>query len=146
MLGVAFKNFGLLKYLVSEVLASRAKQDRALLAFAPDVDPSKFEKIVAGQRVQIMKKDAKGKASLQFGTEVVASADGSIAGLLGASPGASTAVPIMLDVLTKCFPGRLAEWEPQLKRMVPSYGRSIAGDEQLAASTIASTTNALQLA
>ncbi|MBO9579082.1 MAG: malate dehydrogenase (quinone) [Microbacteriaceae bacterium] len=146
MLGVAFKNFGLLKYLVGEVLASRAKQDRALLAFAPDVDPSKFEKIVAGQRVQIMKKDAKGKATLQFGTEVVAAADGSIAGLLGASPGASTAVPIMLDVLAKCFPDRLAEWEPQLRRMVPSYGKSIANDERLAASTIASTSDALQLA
>lgn len=146
MLGVAFKNFGLLKYLIGEVLATRAKQNEALLAFAPDVDPSKFEKIVAGQRVQIMKKDAQGKATLQFGTEVVAGADGSIAGLLGASPGASTAVPIMLDVLARCFPDRLAAWEPQLKRMVPTYGLHLASDEQLIAETIASTTTTLQLA
>jgi len=145
MLGVAFKNFGLLKYLVSEVLASRAKQNRALLAFAPDVDASKFEKIVAGQRVQIMKKGADGKAALQFGTEVVASADGSIAGLLGASPGASTAVPIMLDVLAKCFPDRLAGWEPKLREMVPSYGRLLSDDERLVESTIRATSKALEL-
>jgi len=145
MLGVAFKNFDLIKYLVSEVLASRKKQNRALFAFAPDVDASKFEKIVAGQRVQIMKKGADGKATLQLGTEVVAAADGSIAGLLGASPGASTAVPIMLDLLARCFPGKLAEWEPKLRAMVPSYGLQFSADEQRAADTIAATSKALQL-
>ena len=145
MLGVAFKNFDLIKYLVSEVLASRAKQNRALFAFAPDIDASKFEKIVAGQRVQIMKKDAKGKASLQLGTEVVAAADGSIAGLLGASPGASTAVPIMLDLIARCFPDRLADWEPKLRAMIPSYGESFSSDERRAAKTIAATAKALQL-
>jgi malate dehydrogenase (quinone) len=145
MLGVAFQNFGLLKYLIGQVLATRAKQNLALLEFAPDVDPAKFEKIVAGQRVQIMKRDAHGKATLQFGTEVVASSDGSIAGLLGASPGASTAVPIMLDVLAKCFPQKLVAWEPQLRRMVPTYGVHLAADESLIADTIASTTKALQL-
>ncbi|HWL01472.1 MAG TPA: malate:quinone oxidoreductase, partial [Microbacteriaceae bacterium] len=143
--GVAFKNFDLIKYLVSEVLASRKKQNKALFAFAPDVDASKFDKIVAGQRVQIMKKDADGKATLQLGTEVVAAADGSIAGLLGASPGASTAVPIMLDVLARCFPAKLAEWEPQLRRMIPSYGQQISADEQRVAATIAATSQALQL-
>lgn len=145
MLGVAFKNFDLIRYLVSEVLASRAKQNRALLAFAPDVDASKFDKIVAGQRVQIMKKGPDGKAALQLGTEVVASADGSIAGLLGASPGASTAVPIMLDVIARCFPDMVAKWEPKLREMIPSYGQLVSGDEQLAAQTIAATAKALQL-
>ena len=66
-----------------------------------------------------MKRDAKGKAVIQFGTEVVSSADGTIAGLLGASPGASTAVPIMLDVLAKCFPDRMAAWEPRLEQHDP---------------------------
>lgn len=145
MLGVAFRNFDLIKYLVSEVLASRAKQNRALFAFAPDVDASKFDKIVAGQRVQIMKKDVDGKAALQLGTEVVASADGSIAGLLGASPGASTAVPIMLDVLARCFPDKVAGWEPKLRAMVPSYGQQFSADEQRAAATITATSKALQL-
>jgi len=146
MLGVAFKNLGLVRYLVSQVLASRKTQDKALLEFAPDIDPSKFEKIVAGQRVQVMKKDPNGKATLQFGTEVVASADGTIAGLLGASPGASTAVPIMLDVIARCFPDQMAKWAPRLKQMVPSYGEHLAGDEPLIAATISSTTKALQLA
>lgn len=145
MLGVAFKNFDLIKYLVSEVLASRTKQNRALFAFTPDVDASKFDKIVAGQRVQIMKKDADGKATLQLGTEVVAASDGSIAGLLGASPGASTAVPIMLDVLARCFPDKRAEWEPKLRAMVPSHGLDFSADEARAAATIASTSQALQL-
>ncbi|HWK21386.1 MAG TPA: malate dehydrogenase (quinone) [Microbacteriaceae bacterium] len=145
MLGVAFKNFDLIKYLVSEVLASRKKQNKALFAFAPDVDASKFDKIVAGQRVQIMKKDADGKATLQLGTEVVAAADGSIAGLLGASPGASTAVPIMLDLIARCFPEKLGEWEPKLKAMVPSYGLPFSADEARAEATIAATSKALQL-
>ena len=145
MLGVAFKEFDLVKYLVGEVLASRAKQNRALLEFAPGIDPDKFYKIIAGQRVQVMKRGADGKATLNMGTEVVAAADGSIAGLLGASPGASTALPIMLDLIAKCFPDRLPGWEPQLTRMIPSYGTKLNGDAARAAETYAATGKALQL-
>ena len=145
MIGVALKEFSLVRYLIGEAFATRAKQDRALLDFAPHVDPSKFYKITAGQRVQIMKRGADGKATLNMGTEVVAAADGSIAGLLGASPGASTALPIMLDLLAKCFPGRLADWEPELRRMVPSYGTRLNGDAARVASTEATTGKALQL-
>ena len=65
----------------------------------PTAQDDDWELLQAGQRAQVMK-----GGKLQFGTEVVAAADGSIAGLLGASPGASTAVPIMLDVLQRCFP------------------------------------------
>jgi len=146
MLGVAFKNLDLIKYLVSEVLATRAKQNRALHEFAPRVDASKWYKITAGQRVQIMKRGADGKPVLQFGTEVVASEDGTIAGLLGASPGASTAVPIMLDVLQRCFPDRIEAWKPELKRMVPSYGKKLAEDRRLVAKTVKETAKALELA
>ena len=76
---------------------------------------------VAGQRVQIIKPDRKRIGVLQFGTEVVASADGSIAGLLGASPGASTAAAIMLEVLEKCFPAEIDRWTPRIREMVPTY-------------------------
>jgi len=145
MLGVAVKEFGLVKYLLGEVFASRAKQNRALLDFAPGVDPSKFHKIVAGQRVQTMKKGPDGKAVLALGTEVVAAADGSIAGLLGASPGASTALPIMLDLIRKCFPDRLPEWEPTLQRMVPSYGSKLNADPRRAETTYEATGKALEL-
>lgn len=145
MISVGLKNLDLVKYLVGEVLASRAKQDKALLAFAPWIDTSKFYRITAGQRVQIMKRDANGKGTLQFGTEVVSSADGTIAGLLGASPGASTAVPIMLDVLRKCFADHMTGWEPQLRKMIPSFGTQLSDDPKLAAKTAAETSKALQL-
>jgi hypothetical protein len=100
--------------------------------------------ITAGQRVQIMKR-VDGEAVIQFGTEVVAGADGTIAGLLGASPGASTAVPIMLDVLAKCFPDRIDSWEPELERMIPSYGGPLSANKSTARATISRTAKALQI-
>ena len=96
--------------------------------------------------MQIIKRDPKKGGVLQFGTEVVAAADGSIAGLLGASPGASTAAPIMLDVLERCFPDRLDEWRPALKRMVPSYGGTVSGDPALAERVLSETAAALAIA
>jgi len=87
---------------------------------------------VAGQRVQVIKDTAAGgKGTLQFGTEVVSDADGSIAALLGASPGASTAVSVMLELLKKCFPQHMKAWEPKLKEMIPSYGVSLPKDPEL---------------
>ena len=79
-----------------------------------------------------MKKDAKKGGILQFGTEVVSAADGSIAALLGASPGASTAAPIMLNLLSKCFPSKIAGWEPRLKELIPGYGVKLNDNPQLA--------------
>ena len=126
MLAVAVGNLGLLKYLIGEVFASRQKRLEALYRFYPDANPEDWAPEVAGQRVQIIKPDKKKGGILQFGTEVVSSADGSIAGLLGASPGASTATAIMLDVLQTCFPDRIQQWAPTIQKMVPSFGR----DEQ----------------
>ena len=71
------------------------------------------------------------KGTLQFGTEVVTAADGSIAALLGASPGASTAVHVMLEVIKKCFPQHMKEWEPKIKEMIPSYGVSLMENPEL---------------
>jgi malate dehydrogenase (quinone) len=122
MLAVAVGNLSLVSYLVKEVFASKAKKFDALLEFYPDADPDDWYDMIAGQRVQVIKPDPKKGGILQFGTEVIAAEDGSIAGLLGASPGASTAVPIMVDVLEKCFPDKIAQWTPALRRMIPSYG------------------------
>ncbi|WP_395243868.1 malate:quinone oxidoreductase [Agromyces sp. MMS24-K17] len=145
MLGVAFKNFDLVKYLVSELLAGRDKKLRALREFMPTAKADDWELITAGQRVQVMKhEDGKGGV-LQFGTEVITGADGSIAGLLGASPGASTAAPIMLDVLKRCFPERMASWEPTLREMIPSYGRTLNDDPAAAEASLAETARVLQL-
>ena len=104
-----------------------------------------WELITAGQRVQVMKKDEKLGGILQFGTEVITSADGSIAGLLGASPGASTAAPIMLDLLKRCFPGEYARWEPQLREMVPSLGTKLSDNPATAAASLAATAKTLHL-
>ena len=88
---------------------------------------------IAGQRVQIIKKDAKGHGKLEFGTEIVAAKDGSLAALLGASPGASTAVQAMIDVIERCFKDRIAspEWQGRMKTLVPSYGQSLVKDADL---------------
>jgi malate dehydrogenase (quinone) len=142
-IGAGLKNLSLVWYLVTEVLATRAKKVRALQQFAPTADGKDWRLITAGQRVQIMKRDADGKAVIQFGTEVVAGPDGTIAGLLGASPGASTAVPIMLDVLAKCFPTKMRHWGPQLERMIPSYGTTLSSDPATASTTITRTAEAL---
>ena len=87
---------------------------------------------MAGQRVQVIKDtEAGGKGTLQFGTEVVSAADGSVAALLGASPGASTAVHVMLEVIKKCFPQHIEAWEPKIKEMIPSYGISLMENPEL---------------
>ncbi|WP_448003660.1 malate:quinone oxidoreductase [Agromyces bauzanensis] len=145
MLQVALKNFDLVKYLVSELLASRAKKMAALREFMPTAKDRDWELITAGQRVQVMKKDPEKGGVLQFGTEVITGADGTIAGLLGASPGASTAAPIMLDVLARCFPDRFATWEAKLREMIPSYGTTLSSDPEVAAASLAETARVLDL-
>jgi len=145
MLAVARDNFALIKYLVSELLASRAKKLRALQEFMPSAKDGDWELITAGQRVQVMKKDADHGGVLQFGTEVVAASDGSIAGLLGASPGASTAVPIMLDLLKRCFPEHWDGWEPKLKELIPTMGSTLNDQPKKAAKVLAETSKVLGL-
>ena len=146
MLAVAKDNFDLIKYLGGELMANRAKKLQALREFMPTAKDEDWELITAGQRVQVMKKDAKKGGVLQFGTEVIASDDGSIAGLLGASPGASTAVPIMLDVLERCFPDRYEGWLPTLKDLIPTIGSTLNDHPAEAKRVLASTAEVLELA
>ena len=131
MLAVGKDNVPLTQYLISQVLQSHKDRVDALKDFVPDAKESEWELESAGQRVQIIKKDAKKGGVLQFGTEVVAG-DGSIAALLGASPGASTAVSIMLELIEKCFPEKFASeaWKTQLKKLVPSYDTKLADDPE----------------
>ena len=146
MLGVAKDNLDLVSYLVGEVLATRKKRLRALTEFMPDANPEDWYQIEAGQRVQVMKKHPKKGGILQFGTEVVASKDGSIAGLLGASPGASTAVPIMFTLLERCFPDRFDAWRPSIEKMVPSFGHPLSENPELAQSILKATEQVLDIA
>ncbi|HEY8294095.1 MAG TPA: malate:quinone oxidoreductase, partial [Micrococcaceae bacterium] len=146
MLAVGKDNLDLVKYLVSEVTKSHAGKVEALHEYFPGADGKDWELITAGQRVQIIKKDAKKGGILQFGTEVITSADGTISALLGASPGASTAVPIMLQLLQRCFPRKFKlEWQEPLRDMMPTYGSRLNDNPDLAAETLAKTAAALQL-
>jgi malate dehydrogenase (quinone) len=145
MLGVGLNSFSLTKYLISELLKGQEKKVEALRDFAPLAESGQWELITAGQRVQVIKRNG-ASGTLEFGTSVVNAADGSIAGLLGASPGASTAVAAMLDVLEKCFPDRIDGWRPQLKEVVPSYGVHLRENPSLLADLRAYTDKTLQLA
>ena len=145
MVAAGLGNLGLVKYLVGQLLARKATKFTALEEFFPNADPKDWYRITAGQRVQVIKKDKKKLGVLQFGTEVVAAADGSIAGLLGASPGASTAVPIMIGLLEKCFPDRIETWKPGIMTMVPSYGTLLSDNAAKADVILTSTAQTLRI-
>ncbi|GAA3690066.1 malate dehydrogenase (quinone) [Gordonia hankookensis] len=144
MLSIAPQEFGLLKYLISELAANRADRVNTLSEFVPRADGGDWEIITAGQRVQVIRKTGVG-GTLEFGTAVVTAGDGTIAGLLGASPGASTAVPAMLQVLEKCFPNEYAGWGPALTEMIPSFGQKLSDNRDLFRQVWDWTTASLQL-
>jgi malate dehydrogenase (quinone) len=146
MVAAGASNLSLVRYLIGQLVASKSTKFDALREFFPEGDPADWYPITAGQRVQVIKKDAKKGGVLQFGTEVVAASDGSIAGLLGASPGASTAVPIMLGLIEKCFPDRMDVWRPALAAMVPTIGKQLTDNPALADKTMTSTAEALHIA
>ncbi|MDT5152875.1 MAG: hypothetical protein QOI01_4608 [Mycobacterium sp.] len=130
MLGVGLTELSLVKYLVGQLRLSEGDRVDALREFAPGAVDSDWELDVAGQRVQVIRRKGAGGV-LEFGTTVLSAADGSIAGLLGASPGASTAVPAMLEVMERCFADRLPAWQPKLKEMVPSFGTELSSEPKL---------------
>ncbi|WP_427007023.1 malate:quinone oxidoreductase [Pseudarthrobacter sp. H2] len=145
MLAVAKDNMDLTAYLIREVAKRHGDKVEALREYYPEASDGDWELITAGQRVQIIKKDAKKGGVLQFGTEVIAGRDGSIGALLGASPGASTAVPIMIELLQKSFPKDFKGWQSKLKEMMPGYGVKLNENPELAAQLEAETAKALQL-
>jgi len=145
MLAAGVKEMALTKYLIQQVLLSHEKRMDELREFIPNAKSEEWDIIVAGQRVQVIKDTDAGKGTLQFGTEVVTAGDGSVAALLGASPGASTAVHVMLEVLEKCFPQHMSEWEPKIKEMIPSYGVSLTENPELFQEINVSTAKALGL-
>ncbi len=147
MLSAGIHNIPLTKYLIEQVSLSAEERLDELQAYYPDAKMEDWELIEAGYRVQVIKKDEEEGGVLEFGTEVVSAADGSIAALLGASPGASTAVSIMLDLLRRCFPQQLStpDWQEKLKEMIPSYGKPLHKDEQLSHQVRDYTTKVLGL-
>ncbi|CAM4451014.1 malate dehydrogenase (quinone) [Paenibacillus endophyticus] len=145
LLASGAKNVPLTTYLIQQVMLSKEKRMEELRAFVPNAKSEDWDLLVAGQRVQVIKDTPAGKGTLQFGTEVVSAADGSVAALLGASPGASTAVHVMLEVINKCFPQHVKAWEPKLKEMIPSYGLSLMNNPELLHEVHSSTAQSLGL-
>ncbi len=147
MLSVARDNLDLTRYLITEAFKSHGERVASLMEFYADAKQEDWELASAGQRVQIIKGcDSKG-GRLEFGTEIVTSGDGTLAALLGASPGASTSVQAMIAVIERCFASKLAtnEWQRKMKQMIPSYGQSLDRDEALLHSVRARTLKVLKL-
>jgi len=133
LMAVGRDNLALEKYLLGQVLESFGERLAALRGFYPNAKKEDWGVEVAGQRVQIIKKDPVHGGVLEFGTELVVASDRSIVAMLGASPGASTAVWIMLQVIERCFAEKLKTggWSARLKKIIPSYGQSLAENPAL---------------
>lgn len=147
MLSAGLDNLPLTKYLITEVMKKPQDKLDSLKQFMPTAKLEDWEIEKAGQRVQVIKKDPKHGGILEFGTEVVSSADGSIAALLGASPGASTSVAIMINLLKRCFPDRAKSdsYRKKLREMIPSWGKKLNDDAELCQSTRNRTSAILQI-
>ena len=147
MLEVGAHNIPLTEYLIAQVRMNFHEKFAALQKYYPTAVEADWELVEAGQRVQVIKKDAEGRGVLEFGTELIHTVDGSLAGLLGASPGASTAVSIMLNLLQHCFAQRIKtpEWQAKLQAMIPSYGKSLNSDAALLAAVRGKAAGVLRL-
>ena len=132
MIFAGMKNMPLTKYLIDQVRQTPEQRLAALVEYVPESKLGDWELKEAGQRVQVIKKDKAQGGVLEFGTEVVVSTDGTVAALLGASPGASTAAAVMLGILPKCFKeySKSEVWQSKLKEMVPSFGQSLSQNEK----------------
>lgn len=133
MLSAGAHNIPLTKYLIEQVSHNHEERIEALKEYFPNAKKEDWILEEAGKRVQIIKKDETGRGVLQFGTEIVSSADHTIAALLGASPGASTAVSIMVELLERCFPEKMEtpEWQNKIKEMIPSYSLELNTNPEL---------------
>jgi malate dehydrogenase (quinone) len=148
MTKVGIDQFDLVQYLAGQLMQSDDDRFNALKEYFPHAKKEDWRLWQAGQRVQIIKRDEEKGGVLKLGTEVVASSDGSIAGLLGASPGASTAAPIMLEVLQRLFKDKVnsAPWQEKLHQIIPSYGTHLNDDPKRVVEEWAYTSKILQLA
>ncbi|BDG83822.1 MULTISPECIES: malate dehydrogenase (quinone) [Citrobacter] len=147
MVNVGMDNFDLVKYLISQVMLSDDERFEALKEYYPQAKKEDWRLWQAGQRVQIIKRDEDKGGVLRLGTEVVSDKDGTIAALLGASPGASTAAPIMLHLMEKVFKEKVAspEWQAKLKTIVPSYGTKLNGNIEATEQELQYTSDVLGL-
>ncbi len=140
-LSVAVENFSLLRYLIREITKSRKQKIAQLREFVPTAEAKDWVYYEAGQRAQIIKPKGR-KGSLQFGTEVISSSDGTISGLLGASPGASVSVAVMLEVMKKMF-GQ--DSVAKIQQQVPGLDENLNQNPSEAKKHLSRTAQALRL-
>jgi malate dehydrogenase (quinone) len=148
MLSAGLKNIPLTKYLIEQLRLTPEDRIEELKQYVPSATLNDWELKVAGQRVQVIKKDKKeGGGVLEFGTEVVVSEDGTVAALLGASPGASTAAAIMFGLLPRCFKQQSTTeaWKAKIKEMAPSFGIDFSKDEKTVRATRERTGSILKI-
>ncbi len=147
MMSVGMDEYPLVEYLAGQLMLSDDDRFAALQEYFPGAKQGEWRLWQAGQRVQIIKRDKDKGGVLKLGTEIVSARDGSIAALLGASPGASTAAPIMLQVLEKVFAEKVAtpEWQTKIRQIVPSYGTKLNADPEKVMQEWAYTSEHLQL-
>lgn len=146
LFGAWWHNLPLTQYLIRQVAMNKEQRLQHLREFVKDAREEDWELQVAGQRVQIIKRDEIEGGKLEFGTEVVVNKSGTIASLLGASPGASTAAYAMIQVLEKCFPQQMEQgWKEKLIEIIPSYGHELSKDAELTEKVRAYTKEMLEL-
>lgn len=148
MLSAGWSNVDLTRYLIGEALQTPKQRNQALRSIYPQAHVRDWTLANAGKRVQIIKGYDKGVGKLEFGTEVVTAQDGTLATLLGASPGASVATRAMLGIIERCFSSRLAQddWQQKLRAMIPSYGHSLSEQPELLATVRERNLRILRLA
>lgn len=146
LLAAGIKNIPLIKYSLQQLLITKEQRMEHLRRFVPDAKTKDWELVTAGKRIQVIK-DTKenGKGFIQFGTEVVHSKDNTLAALLGESPGASISVSIMLNLLEETFPDYMPKWKDKIKKMIPSYGKSLTQQPNLLHDIHASSSQSLLL-
>ncbi len=146
VLNVGKDNIPLIKMLAGMIFMTPGKKLAELREFAPAAHITDWRMIKAGQRAQIIKTNSDGKGGkLEFGTEVITSQDGTLAAVLGASPGASTAVPIMLELLERCFPEHMEDWAPRIKEVIPTYGEKLSDNPAKAYKVMQHTAEVLEI-
>ncbi|ELY4524948.1 malate dehydrogenase (quinone) [Cronobacter turicensis] len=147
MTDVGLDNFDLVKYLIGQVMLSDEDRFEALKEYYPTARKEDWKLIQAGQRVQIIKKDPEKGGVLKLGTEIVTDQQKTLAALLGASPGASTAAPISINVIKQLFPEQYKSeaWQSKLREIVPSYGQKLNGNVALTQQVWDETASTLQL-
>lgn len=131
LVSAGLRNLPLTTYLLGQVTLTMEEKLETLREFVPKARPEDWGLEVAGQRVQVIKRDEKDGGRLEFGTEIISAKDNTLAALLGASPGASTSVSIALDLLLDCFPERMPAWEPKLRELIPSWGKKLRDEREL---------------